>query len=158
MASTYLLSVSIEATPAAPYTGPIKCEVSESVTITPLSGGTKKVLCQEITIAAGGTAVISPWASDDVFGNAAAMDLVQMIDIEADAANPDGVTVEASVSNGWTALVPTGTLRVNPGCGVNVRALTTGIAASGTDHELTLTNLDGSNPATVTITMVGTDT
>lgn len=160
MASTYQLTINTESTPAAPYTGPVCCNVEVSQTITPVGGGggNQVVICRDIQIAPSGTATLSPNDDDDVFGTPAAMTNVQVFDLVADATNGDTVSVAPSVTNGWNNLLEaSSSVILVAGSALHFRSFDTGWAVSGTNHELTLTNNNAGAVADLTAVIVGED-
>lgn len=155
MPSSIVLAITTESTPPAPYTGPVCCVVNENQTITPLTGA-QQVICRTITIPGSGTATLDPSLDDNVFGSPATMINAQVIDLKSVSGNGGNITVGPSASNGWTNLIASGAMVLEPGTGTTWRSVLNGYAVSGTNRELTLTNLDAS-PVDVEVLIVGED-
>jgi len=155
MPNTFSLKANFEASPPSPYEGGVCCSIDDTQVVTPAGEATAVLMCLDLTIAASSTATVSPHAGLDVFGNAAGMTNVQVLDIKCDPANTGSVSVSPSAVNGWTNLIPSGSLKIEAGAGMDIRSLATGYPVDPANHELTLTNNDASNSAHVTVLILG---
>lgn len=149
----YDLLIRVEGDPAAPYDGPVLCEIDSEEILELISGDTGALIHdEEVIVPSGGTLNLSPLESRCVFGYDAEIEEVWFLHIEN--AGPGDVVIESSSTSPWVELVD-GSLSLPSGAKITIRANeTTFVPASLGSHRFRIVNNSASD-ATVTYAIAG---
>ena len=154
------ISTDISLANPAPFSGGARtaARVSESWPAGTASRQFDKASIYVYTIAALATQVID--LQTDLMQDGTALGLAELryLSISVNEAATGNVTVEPDATDGWTALLQTGSvMNLAPGYqGTLVAPLAGSYAVTGSDKQLLFTNTDAANAATVTVIVAGT--